>query len=254
MLQYQYEKVTSVEEGVRRLLTVRDVEIPEFELLRRPEGYYTDVLVYDGKKIPLFPKRYDPRMNNMRGYGMKAVYENCILNTISFAGNDVSLDEIMYYELDLAEYVLGTRVTKITAFINGGACNLLAKTENGAVAGLELGATMAPGTIPQINHRLITKHGAATDRTVNNVVEQSGVYLFSASDPRPVAYDDGEYYLYGLTVEESMLATFIQAVLLGRISADALIEQDKHLRELLLAAHKSAECGKSVPVSAKEAE
>lgn len=248
MLQYKYDKVTSIEEGVARLLTVRDVAVPEFSLERMGEGDLCDTLVLGGKRIPLLAWRYEPRMNSMRGYGLKAPEENCALNTVSFVGNDISLDALIYRELDISEYTLVSEVEKVTAFINGGACNLIAKTESGALAGLELGATMAPGTIPQFNHRLITKHGMASDRTVNNVVEQSGVYLFADGDPRPVAFDDGEYYLYGLSVEDSNEAAFIQAIILGKVGADALIEQDKHLRTLLAAVHESAELGKSVTV------
>ena len=248
MLQYKYDKVTSVEEGVRRLLTVRDVAVPDFSIEPMGSEGLCDYLVLDGKRIPIFTWRYDPRMNSMRGYALKAPSENCALNTVSFIGKDVSLDALIYREIDISEYLLVSETAKITAFINGGACNLIVKTESEAVAGLELGATMAPGTIPQINHRLITKHGMASDRTVNNVVEQSGVYLFADGDPRPVAYDDGEYYLYGLSVEDSCKATFIQAIILGRLDADALTEQDKHLRSLVEAAHESARLGKSIKV------
>ena len=248
MLDYRMQKVASIEEGVRRLLTVRDERVPEFTLERRAEGELTDTLVLDGKRIPLLPWRYEPRMNSMRNYGNAAPATNCSLNTVSFVGKDVSLDSLIYKELDISEYTLVSPVESVTAFINGGACNLLAKCESGALAGLELGATMAEGTTPQFNHRLITKHGIATDRTVNNVVEQSGVYLFSDSDKRAIAFDDGEYYLYGLSVEESYEAVFIRAIINGRVSADALIEQDRHLRLLLRAAHKSAELGRRVSI------
>lgn len=252
MLQYKYDKVTSIEDGVRRLLTVRDMPIPEFTLERMGEGDLTDTLVLGDKRIPLLFWRNEPRMNSMHNYGLKAPEENCALNTVSFIGRNVSLDALIYRELDISEYVLISPVEKVTAFINGGACNLLAKTASGALAGLELGATMAEGTIPQFNHRVITKHGMASDRTVNNVVEQSGVYLFADGDPRPVAYDDGEYYLYGLSVEDSCEAVFIFSIINGRINADALIEQDKHLRTLLSAVHSSAELGKSVTVKEGE--
>lgn len=248
MLQYKYDKVSSVEEGVRRLLTVRDVPIPEFSIEPMGEGGLCDTLILGERRIPIFRWRHDPRMNAMRNYALKAPDENCALNTVSFIGKDTSLDAIIYRELDIAEYLLVSKTEKITAFVNGGACNLVAKMESEGVAGLELGATMAPGTIPQFNHRLITKHGMASDKTVNNIVEQSGVYLFADGDPRPVAYDDGEYYLYGLSVEESCAATFIQSIILGRIDADALIEQDRHLRELLALVHESARIGKSVKV------
>ena len=252
MLEVKYEKVTSIEEGVIRLLTVRDQKIPEFKILKRGEGDLCDTLILEGRAIPLLPWRYEPRMNSMHGYGLRAPAENCSLNTVSFIGKDTSLDALIYRELDISEYTLISKVESVTAFINKGACNLLAKCESGALAGIELGATMAPGTIPQFNHRLITKHGIATDRTVNNVVEQSGVYLFSDEDKRAIPFDDGEYYLYGLSVEESYMAVFIRAIIVGRVNADELIEQDKHLKDVLAAAHKSAELGRRVNVGEVE--
>ena len=249
MLQYKYDKVTSIDEGIKRLLEIRDAEIPELKYLRMPEGEYTDVLLLRGERIPLLHRRYEPRINGMKNYGAAAPDENCQLNTISFIGNDVSLDALIYAELDLAEYILRSPIVKVTAFINGGAANLLVKTEAGSVAGLELGATMAPGTVPQVNHRIITRHGMATDRTVNNVAEQSGVYLFQNSDSRPFTFDDGEYYLYGLSVEDSIRATYSFAVVQSKVDKNELIEQDKHLRDLLAAVHKSAELGAPVMVS-----
>ena len=252
MLESKYSKVNSVEEGVKRLLTVRDAQIPEFHIEPMGEGDLCDTLVLEGKRIPLLAWRYEPRMNNMHGYGLKAPAENCALNTVSFIDKGVSLDALIYRELDISEYTLISKIEKVTAFINGAACNLIAKTASGALAGLELGATMAIGAIPQFNHRLITKHGMASDKTVNNVVEQSGVYLFSDSDPRPIAYDDGEYYLYGLSVEDSYKAAYVYAIICGRVNTDALIEQDKHLRALLAAVHSSAELGKSVTVKEGE--
>ena len=252
MLQYKYDKVASVEDGVKRLLTVRDREIPEFSVIPMGEGDMCDILVLEGRRIPLLAWRYEPRMNGIHNYGLKAPAENCSLNTVSFVDKSVSLDALIYRELDISEYTLISKVEKITAFINGAACNLIAKTESGALAGLELGATMAPGAIPQFNHRLITKHGMASDRTVNNVVEQSGVYLFTDSDPRPITFDDGEYYLYGLSVEDSYKAAFIFSIILGSVKADDLIAQDARLREMVAAAHKSAESGTSVYVGEVE--
>lgn len=248
MLQEKYKKVSSVEEGVRRLLTIREVEIPDFTLIKKPDGEYVDILVMGGDRVPLPYWRYEPRMNSLRGYGQKEVSENCCINTSSFVGKGTPLVDVIYKELDIAEYTLGSPIVKVTAFINGDACNLIAKTAAGTQANLELGATMAPGTIPQFQHRLITKHGMANDKGVNDLVEQSGVYVFADNDTRPTAYDDGEYYLYGLTVDESCECTFIQGIIKGAVDKDALIAQDKHLRELIAAVYESAKCGESVCV------
>lgn len=245
MLQEKYEKLSSVEDGVRRLLTIRDREIPDFAVSPKTEGEYVDALVLDGTRLPILDWRYEPRMNRISAYGSRE-QENCCVNVSSFFGKDVTLDELLYRELDIAEFLLHSKIVKVTAFMRGAACNLIAKCESGAQANLELGATMAPGTIPQFQHRLITTHGMANDKGVNDLIEQNGVYVFGDNDTRPVTYDDGEYYLYGLTVEQSVRCTFIQGVITGKVDKAMLLEQDKHLRELLAAVYKSAECGQSV--------
>lgn len=252
MLEFQYKKVGSIKEGVERLLTVRDLKIPDFEYIKRPEGELCDLLILEGERIPLLAHRYEPRINAMRRYGSAKPRENCSLNTISFIGKDTSLDALIYREMDLTEYLLHSRINKVTAFIKGGAANMLLVTEMGSVGGLELGATMAEGAMAQVNHRLITTHGCATDRTVNNVSEQSGVYLFRDDDVRPIEYNDGEYYLFGLTVEDSVIATYIFAIMQGKVDKNELIEQDKHLRELIAIARKSSECGESLYCGGEE--
>ena len=47
MFQYKYDKVGSVEEGVRRLLTVRDEKIPEFSIEPMGEGDMCDTLILE---------------------------------------------------------------------------------------------------------------------------------------------------------------------------------------------------------------
>ena len=248
MLDYRLKRVESVEEGVIRLLTVRDLPVPEFKIAMRGEGEYSDTLIYGGKEIPLHNWRHEPRINRMHGYGSTEPDNNNCVNTYSFVGSDLPLDCLIYKEVDVAEYLLGSPIVKVTAFLNGNACNLLAKTAKGTVAGLELGATMAPGTIPQFGHRLITGHGMATDRTVNTLVEQSGVYLYKSDDPRPYEYNDGEYYLFGLTAEECRTATLVQGIIKGEVDGDALIRDREHLLRVLAAVYRSSEEKRSVEV------
>ena len=74
------------------------------------------------------------------------------------------------------------------------------------------------------------------------------MYLFLNDDPRARVYDDGEYYLYGLTVDESVECTFIQGLIRGDFDKDELITQDEHLRRLVAAVHESRDTAKSVYV------
>ncbi len=246
------DHVNSVEEGVKKLLTIAKHPIPNFKLIKKGNGDFIDSLFLDGEKIPLSYHVYEPRIDYMREYAATAVADICCVNTYSYTGSDVSLDELIYRELDISEHVLLSKIHKITAYINDGACNLIAKTQSGALANLELGNTMAPDTIPQFSHRLITKSGMASDRTVNTMVEQSGVYLFSSQDSRPTTYDDGDHYLYGLSCEESNEAVYIYAIISGILSKKELIERDIHIRALLSSVKESAKCGKSIYVDLEE--
>ncbi|MBR2453663.1 MAG: hypothetical protein IKB35_01535 [Clostridia bacterium] len=245
------KKIASVEEGVIKLLTIRELPVPDFSVERACKGEYTHILRIGEERIPLLYHRYEPRINALHGYG-RSTLENCCLNTYSFVGSDVSLEELLWRELDLAEYILGSKIVKITAFVNGGACNLIAKTALGTLANLELGNTMASGTIPQFSHRLITKHGMASDRTVNNMVEQNGIYLFGNNDTRPLTFDEGDYYLFGLSESESTEVSYIYGIIKGAVDRQELISQNKRLKGLVKAAFESSRLGKSVFVSEEE--
>ena len=53
------EKVTTIEEGVRKLFTVRKQTIPHFTLTSRQQGEYTDILEWNGRRIPLLDSHFD---------------------------------------------------------------------------------------------------------------------------------------------------------------------------------------------------
>jgi hypothetical protein len=146
------EKVTSIREGVEKLLKLRGREVPEFTFENRQEGGFTPTLLWDGNVIPLFTTRYDPRIRHIAGYGNKTE-ENSALNVYSFVGSDVSLDRLIYRELCIAEFILHSKVKKITAFVNQNAANIIAVMEDNTTANIDLGNTMAPGSHNQCQHR-----------------------------------------------------------------------------------------------------
>ena len=76
------EKITDVREGVVKLLTIREREIPEFSVIPRAEGEFVDTFVWDGKKIPVFNMLYDPRIYQMKSWGAKG--DNSALNVYSY--------------------------------------------------------------------------------------------------------------------------------------------------------------------------
>ena len=237
------EKVRDIRQGVEKLLKIRGREIPEFTFENRQEGGFTPTLLWEGKKIPLFTTRYDPRIRHIAAYGNK-VEENSALNVYAFTGSDVSLDRLIYREICIAEFILHSKIVKITAFVNENAANIIAVMEDGTTANMDLGNTMAPGSHIQCQHRLITKHGMANDLSVTDMTVQHQVYIFS-EDGKAV-YDDDEYYLYGLSEEEVETVLTIHGIFTGHISCETW--QEDHLRyvKMVEAVYESGRTGKPV--------
>ena len=242
--------VSSVKEGVVKLLEMRELSAPDFEIIKE-EGEYAEFILLGGKKIPLLFWRHEPRIDSLHEYG-GSVADNSALNVYSFVGSDTALDEHIFKELDLSEYILNSKIEKVTAFINGGACNLIARTESGTLANLELGNTMAEGTQPQFSHRLVTKRGMASDRTVNSMTEPFGVTLFSSSDTRPFGFDDADHYLLGLTPDEAYRVTFIRSIIVGDIDIDSVSCDYERLKSVLNAVYRSAKEGESVSIEVRK--
>lgn len=237
------EKVTDIRQGVEKLLTIRGREIPEFSLEQKPAGGFTPVLLWQGRRIPLFTTRYDPRIRHIAAYGNKTE-ENSALNVYAFTGSDVSLDQLIYRELCIAEFILHSKIRKITAFVNENAANIIAVMEDSTTANMDLGNTMAPGSHIQCQHRLITKHGMANDLSVTDMTVQHQVYVFSQEGT--AVYDDDEYYLYGLNEEEVETVLTIHGIFTGHISCDGWEEDHERYLKMIEAVHESARTGKSV--------
>ncbi len=237
------EKITDIRQGVEKLLKIRGRNIPEFSLEDRQEGGFTPTLLWEGKRIPLFTTRYDPRIRHIAAYGNKTE-ENSALNVYSFTGSDVSLDQLIYRELCIAEFILHSKIQKITAFVNENAANIIAVMEDGTTANLDLGNTMAPGSHIQCQHRLITKHGMANDLSVTDMTVQHQVYIFS--EEGRLVYDDDEYYLYGLSEEEVETVLTIHGIFTNHISCETWPEDHIRYVNMVEAVYESGKTGKPV--------
>lgn len=240
------EKVTDIRQGVEKLLAIRGREIPEFSLENRQEDGFTPVLLWEGKRIPLFTTRYDPRIRHIAGYGNQPG-ENSALNVYAFTGSDVSLDRLIYRELCIAEFILHSKVRKIMAFVNQNAANIIAVMENDTTANIDLGNTMAPGSHYQSQHRLITKHGMANDLSAADMTVQHQVYIFGENGTS--VYDDDEYYLYGLGEEEVETVLTVHGILTGHVDCTSWPEDHNRYLAMVKAVYDSAEAGKAIELN-----
>lgn len=231
--------ITTVEEGVRKLLELRGLPVPEFSFYARGAEAPTDTLILEGKKLPLFSTRFDCRLYDLAQYG--AVGGNSALNVYSYTGKNISLRQLIYRETEIAEYILHAKVREVTAFVNGDAANVILLMEDGTTANLDLGTTMAEGSTEQCHHRLITSHGMANDVPVGAQTVQHQLTVFSQNAPAPVAYDDDEFYLYGLDDTDVARVLTIHAIMTGRLCADSFVQDDARYRAVTEAVFRSAE-------------
>ncbi len=233
-------RCNSIKEGVASYLKKRYYDVPEYDIIPRGDGYCETIVLSDGKKVPFLWWRHHSKIRAIHGYANNDVKSVCCVNVYSFASVDDTLRQHIYREIDTAEFILCSKTKKVTAFITGDACNLIAVMESGAVANLELGATTASGTEIQCQHRLITTHGMANDRVVDTMTVQPAISLFSDS-PRPYTYTDTDSYLYGLSPDDVDRVWFLYNMFKGADSADEYITDGKHLEAVVDAVYKSAE-------------
>ncbi len=239
------EKVTSVEQGVRKLLAIRHLPIPEFSYLPAANGELCDTLVLEGKRLPLLAMRTDLQIASLIEYG--AIGGNSAFNVHAFADSAMSMEQLMYREFDIAEAVLHSEIVRLTAYINGGAANVIAELADGSCANFELGVTLARGTRHQTLHRIITNHGMANDRALDCQTNLSQITLFAA-DGTQRGYDDDEYYLFGLGEDEVRAVFAIHAIIVGAEDTGRYGEIDARHRATIAAAFESARLGKTVEV------
>lgn len=239
------EKVTSIEEGVKKLLILRDREVPEFTYKHKAEGEYVDTLLYDGKEIPVFDDHYNAHMLYIAQYG-EETEKNSALNVYSFVGSDVSLNELMFREMYIAEYVLHSRIVSVTAFMKPNAANMILVMKDGTAANIDLGNTMAPGSINQCQHRLITAKGAACDRGAGDYTVTSLLNVFSSEKTEPIGYDDDQLYLYGLSDVDVQKACTVHAILTGQVDYSDWNQRKARYLEAIEAAYTSDAEGRTV--------
>ncbi len=241
------EKIKTVEEGVRKLLEIRHLPIPDFRFEKAKGDEYCDRLILRGEQIPLLSMRVDMQVKSLVKYG--AIGGNSAFNVHAFAPSDTSMEKLMYRELDIAEAILHSETVRVMAYVNGGAANLIAVMADGTTANFELSTTLAEGMHPQTLHRLITNHGMASDRALDTFTSVQQMTVFGEGGSQ-IGYDDDEYYLWGLDEDEVRSVIAIYAIITGSLDASEFARIDARHRATVAAAMESARRGERVEVKA----
>ena len=241
------KKCTTVEEGVRNALEIFDFQSPvQWRYVPAQAGQYTDRLVLGGKEYPLFWWRCDPQVGSM--YAKAPSRKLCSMKLNRVGAKSAGLEALLYKELDIAEWTMGSRIKTVMNFQKGGSMNMLATLENERVALFELAASLHDDTPEQGRHTYWGEEGMASDRVVSQKVASEAIYLFTDDAKDPQTFNDIFIYMYGLSRTDTLKAVIIAEILMGRRSVADWNERDEHYRKCIAAAAVSAQTVRRVEV------
>lgn len=231
---------TTIEEGVRNALEIFDFQTQvQWRYVPAKAGQYTDRLVLDGVEYPLFWWRCDPQVGAM--YSKAPSRKICSMKLNRVGAKSRGLEALLYKELDIAEWTMGSRIKTVMNFRKGGSMNMLATMENERVALFELAASLHDHTPEQGRHTYWGEEGMASDRVVSQKVASEAIYLFTEDAKDPETFNDIFIYMYGLSRTDTLKAVIIAEILMGRRSVADWPERDAHYIRCIEKAEQSAQ-------------
>ena len=233
------KRCTRIEDGVRNALEIFDCQPKaQWRYVPAREGEYTDRLVLDGVEYPLFWWRCDPQVGAM--YSKAPSRRICSMKLNRVGAKSAGLQKLLYKELDIAEWIMGSRIKTVMNFQKGDSMNMLATLENERVALFELAASLHDDTPEQGRHTYWGEDGMASDRVVSQKVASEAIYLFTEDAKDPQTYNDIFIYMYGLSRTDTLKATVIAEILMGRRSVADWREREAHYIRCIQRAEESA--------------
>lgn len=235
------KKITTIEEGVAKLYVEADLPSKPFKYIPRGEKAFCDAVEIDGKVVPLYDWRY-----YVKNFGL---YQNCdsylgklsTLRTSHFAGRDKTLEQILFIELDLAEYFLRSKIAYVMGFGTEKAANFIVKMENDTICSLELAVTMPAGEKSRVKHTIYSTNGQSSDVCFDNKLDQDEIFLFA--DGGNKSFVDIDVPLFGLTLKEMDKTYAIFGLLRDLDDKDEWIARESYLENIVNGAMESLKTG-----------
>ena len=153
-----------------------------------------------GKQIELLPHRVERRFVELKKMIDGKTLED--VSTFRFAkytpGGD--LRKTLAEQLDLAEFLAGSAITRIFACGDGKkVCNCIIRFADGKSGSIECGTGLPAGAKVQDRHEIIARRGVGCDRGVDTQVAQHSIYMWT--DAGEETYTDVDTELFGLPDE-----------------------------------------------------
>lgn len=178
----------------------------------------------DANVTVLFPWR-----SNRRYQELKNICQGDVLGKPSMvrsrlvAPRGLSLRDAMYREMDLLQWITGSRIVSVFASIaNESAANLALALDTGVRCGMELSVALDANACPHDRHEIFTQRGVACDQVVDTIIRPHSLYCLT--DNGVETFTDTDYELFGLPPE---------SIFLVRAAHDVLVKPQQHRRNAL---------------------
>jgi hypothetical protein len=201
------------------------------------DGGYLEL---ENKSIKLLPWRGERRFVELRNLIENNTLED--VSTFRFArlepAGTKSLDELIYQELDLCEWLGNSPVARLFAVFSGNdAVNIIVKLQNGMSCSVECSVMLPDGAEIIDRHEIIARRGIASDRVVDTQVPQSSIYTYTAE--KETRFTDTDAEIFGLSQDDVNIVRAAFKVLETPELAEKWQCQDQRLADLVEKAKQS---------------
>ena len=192
----------------------------------------------DGCDIPLLSHRSERRFIELKNMAQNGTLSGIsVMRTARIINKNADINEALYRELDLCQWILNDEICRVTTMSNGNILNIIATTKNGIVCTIEISATLNDGIKPIDKHEIIAQHGIACDVVVDAQLKQDSIYVYADTEQK---YTDVDFELYGLSIEEIAIVRAAFSLAQSK-SCEENLNTNKILTSLVNAVNSSAE-------------
>lgn len=168
----------------------------------------------------------------------QTIEDVCLLRFMHMSDQGTSLDDLLYREFDLCEYLGKGKIVSLHAvFTDGCTGNAIVKLDNGVIASIEVGNNLPDGKSDIDRHEIIARRGVANDIPVDVQIPLQSIYTFTTDGEN--GYRDVDFELYGLSELEIEFVRAAFEFCKDPSSAEAHSRQDAHLQKTIKAAFDS---------------
>lgn len=198
----------------------------------------TNTVIINEKEIPLLSHRGERRFIELKNIAQGGTLKGIsVMRVARIIDKKANLDEALFRELDLCQWILGKKIKTVMALKNDNVLNIIAKCENDIICTIEISATLEKNAKPIDKHEIISERGIACDVVVDAQLKQDSIYVYGKSEKK---FTDVDYELYGLSIDEIATVRAAFSVAQNK-NEEELIMASKELCALVSAVNKSAD-------------